>query len=30
VVGLVAELVFMFAVLQFLGIRRIQKTEQLG
>jgi uncharacterized membrane protein HdeD (DUF308 family) len=30
VVGLVAELVFVFAVLQFLGIRRIQKTEQLG
>jgi uncharacterized membrane protein HdeD (DUF308 family) len=30
VVGVVAELVFVFAVLQFLGIRRIQKSEQFG
>jgi len=30
VVGVVAELVFLFAVLQFLGIRRIQKSEQFG
>ena len=29
VVGVVAELVLLFAVLQFLGIRRIQKGEQL-
>ena len=28
VVGLVAELVLAFAVLQFVGIRRIQKSEQ--
>lgn len=30
VVGAVAELVLMFAVLQFLGIRRIEKSEQFG
>ena len=30
VVGVVAELVAAFAVLQFLGIRRIQKNEKLG
>lgn len=30
VVGAVAELVLLFAVLQFVGIRRIQKSEQLG
>jgi hypothetical protein len=30
VVGAVAELVLLFAVLQFLGIRRIRRTEQLG
>jgi len=30
VVGAVAELVFVFAVLQFIGIRRIQKSEQFG
>jgi hypothetical protein len=30
VVGVVAELVSAFAVLQFLGIRRIQKNEKLG
>jgi hypothetical protein len=29
VVGIVAELVLLFAVLQFLGIRRIQKSEVL-
>src|SRR5215467_5011420 len=29
VVGVVAELVLLFAVLQFLGIRRIQKSEVL-
>jgi len=29
-VGVVAELVLLFAVLQFVGIRRIQKGEQLG
>jgi len=29
VVGLVAELVLVFAVLQFVGIRRIQKSELL-
>jgi len=29
VVGVVAELVLLFAVLQFLGIRRIQKNEVL-
>ena len=29
VVGVVAELVLLFAVLQFLGIRRIQKSEFL-
>jgi len=27
VVGVVAELVLVFAVLQFVGIRRIQKSE---
>ena len=30
VVAVVAELVSVFAVLQFLGIRRIQKNERLG
>ena len=30
VVGLVAELVLGFAVLQFVGIRRIQKSERCG
>ncbi|HXM20874.1 MAG TPA: hypothetical protein VN948_06385 [Terriglobales bacterium] len=30
VVGVVAELVLAFAVLQFAGIRRIQKSERLG
>ena len=30
VVGAVAELVLLFAVLQFVGIRRIQKSEQTG
>ena len=30
VVGVVAELVFLFAVLQFVGIRRILKSEQFG
>jgi hypothetical protein len=30
VVGVVAELVFVFAVLQFVGIRRIQKSEQFS
>jgi hypothetical protein len=30
VVGVVAELVLVFAVLQFVGIRRIQKNEQFG
>ena len=30
VVGAVAELVLLFAVLQFVGIRRMQKSEQLG
>lgn len=30
VVGVVAELVLVFAVLQFVGIRRIQKSERLG
>ena len=30
VVGAVAELVLLFAVLQFVGIRRMQKNEQLG
>jgi len=29
VVGVVAELVLVFAVLQFVGIRRIQKSELL-
>ncbi len=30
IVGAVAELVLLFAVLQLVGIRRIQKREQLG
>lgn len=30
VVGVVAELVLVFAVLQFVGIRRIQKSEKFG
>ncbi len=30
VMGVVAELVFLFAVLQFVGIRRILKSEQFG
>lgn len=30
VVGVVAELVSLFAVLQFVGIRRIQKSERFG
>lgn|SRR5215813_3497596 len=30
VVGAVAELVLLFAVLQFVGLRRIQKAEQSG
>jgi hypothetical protein len=30
VVGVVAELVFVFAVLQSVGIRRIQKSERFG
>jgi uncharacterized membrane protein HdeD (DUF308 family) len=30
VVGVVAELVSVFAVLQFVGIRRIQKSERFG
>jgi hypothetical protein len=30
VIAVVAELVLLFAILQFVGIRRIQKSEQLG
>jgi hypothetical protein len=30
VIGVVAELVLLFAILQFMGIRRIQDSEQLG
>ena len=30
VVGLVAELVLLFALLQFMGIRRLQKSEKFG
>jgi hypothetical protein len=30
VVGVVAELVFLFAILQFVGIRRLRKSEHFG
>jgi hypothetical protein len=30
VIGVVAELVLLFAILQFMGIRRIRDNEQSG